>query len=53
MTFAAFGGRADFFSRYPVGRPAVRTMDNMKIGLIHLLPHAISTSHLKNASSAQ
>ena len=42
MAFAAFGGNTDFFSRYPVGRPAVRAMNNMKIRLIHLLPHAIS-----------
>jgi hypothetical protein len=42
MAFAAFGGLADFISRYPVSRTALQTMNNMKIGLIHLLPHAIS-----------
>jgi len=42
MALAASGGRADFFDRDPVGGAAPGTMNNMKIGLIHLIPHTIS-----------
>jgi hypothetical protein len=40
VTFAAFGGHTDFFCRYPVGSPAIRTTDDMDIRLIHQIPQS-------------